>query len=105
MPQETSGDDLQIPISVEAHETERFKTAFYRFLELRMVRLPHDGEAPQIHVVAGAASISGAEGVGGFDLAREFATYWTNNARSSSPGRDPITRQPRASWAEGERTA
>ena len=90
---------MDIAIPVEAHEAERLKTAFYRFLELRLRSLPSDGEAPQIIVQAGFATIAGAEAVGGADFAREFAAYWKNTA-GSGPERDPITRRKRAGWAE-----
>ncbi len=97
-PQETSGANLHAPIPVEAHDVERLKTSFYRFLELRLGRLPQDGAVPEIRIRDGAATILGAEPDGEGDLAGEFAAYWRNRAPPALE-RDPVTARRRARWA------
>src|SRR4051794_9192809 len=79
-PQETSGAHLNAPIPVEAHDVERLKTSFYRFLELRLGRLPQDGAMPEIRIRDGAATILGGGSDSGDDLASEFAIYWRGRA-------------------------
>ena len=89
---------MHAPIAVEAHDVERLKTSFYRFLELRLGRLPRDGSMPELRIRDGVATILGAESVSGDDLAGEFATYWRNCAPPALT-RDPVTAHRRARWA------
>ena len=92
---------MHAPIPVEAHDVERLKTSFYRFLELRLGRLPQDGAMPEIRIRDGAATILGVETDGGDDLTGAFAAYWRDRAPSAHQ-RDPITARRRARWAYPE---
>ncbi len=89
---------MHAPIAVEAHDVERLKTSFYRFLELRLGRLPQDGAMPELRIRDGVATIFGAEPDSGDELAGEFATFWRNRAPPPLT-RDPVTAHRRARWA------
>ena len=71
---------MRIAVSLGQRDVERFKTAFYRYMETRLTRLPDEDATPAISVSADGADIHHGDSLGP-NVAEDFLSYWRRSHR------------------------